>query len=335
MKTLYVIGLAQFLYGLATAKEVINRVVLVEIKEFNPTGGNRPFQETANLMSNLCYYVGLDFSVEHIDDLRYSNSKHERDYVDLGIIARLKDGYPFEKPEILAVQVEHLNLMRPTIKRFFSYEFRKRLDLNMKLLFCKGISSFHTLSLSPIKNRFFHEKEISRNSLELVMDALIKGLIDSGKYDFLIELRKFAKNKVLVIFTLPNHFGGNESFNERLIKLAVEIGNARGIKHFLIKNHPSDGFNFQNLHLDVYQKPENKFFFLNSAGERVFPMEILIHCLGPHLLVGALSTSFFVFSKNQIENPIIVEDKKRRSRRHRNYDLGSAPSSCGASLILI
>ena len=335
MKTLYVIGLAQFLYGLASAKEGINKVVLVEIKEFNPTGGNRPFQETANLMSDLCYYVGLEFSVEHIDDLRSSNSRHEGDYVDLGIIARLKDGYPFNKPEILAVQVEHLNLMRPTVKRFFSYEFRKRLDLNKRLLFCKGISSFYTLSLSPIKNYFFQEKEISRNSLELVIDTLIKGLIDSGKYDFLINLRKLAKNKVLVIFTLPNHFGGNESFNERLIRLAVEIGNGRGIKHFLIKNHPSDAFNFQNLHLDVYQTSENEFFFLNSARQRVFPMEILIHCLGPHLFVGALSTSFFVFSKNQIDNPLIVEDKNRRSSRHRNYDLGSAPSSCGASLMLI
>ena len=335
MKTLYVIGLAQFLYGLAAAKELINTVVLVEINDFNPSGGNRPFQETANLMSELCSYFDLEFKVEHIDVLRNSNSRREGDHVDLAIISRLKDGYPFRKPEILAVQVEHLNLMQPTVKRLFSYEFRKRFDLNKRLLFCKGISSFFTLSLSPRKNYFFQEKEISRNSLEFVIGILIKGLIDSGKYGFLIHLQKFAKSKVLVIFTLPNHFGGNEGFNERLIRLAVEIGNGLGIKHFLIKNHPSDAFNFQHLDLDVYQNPENKFFFLNSARERIFPMEILIHCLGPHLLVGALSTSYFVFSKNQIDHPIIVEDKMRRSRRHRNYDLGSAPGSCGASIVLI
>lgn len=335
MGNLYVIGVAQFLYGVSIANKDIERAYLVKVSGFVPKGGERSFRATVELMKEMCSILDIDFNVLHISDLRQNINQSHSDYVDITIIARLGSANFFNNPTVLALQVEHINLVRPAPIRFYTPSFRKRFDLWYHLIKGRQIKDFYTLS--PISNNsiFYKENVIPRERVRNIGITICEVLRRKNQYKFLSVLKEIEKHPKIVILPLANHFGGSENFNRKLIEWAIDYGRGLGIYYFIVKNHPSDPFDYSKLVPTSKISHNIQLICYSEEIHRTFPLELLVELMGPHMFIGAESTAFFIFHPNQMQSPVAIEERNRRSYRARKYDIGERLELCEAREVYI
>ena len=329
------IGIAQFLYGLSIANEDIEGAYLVEVGGFVPKGGNRSFKATANLMKEMCSILAIDFNVVRISDLKQNVNQSHGDYVDITIIARLGSANFFSNPTVLALQVEHINLVRPALMRFYSSSFRKRFDLWYHLLKGRRIKEFYTLSPINSYSFFYKENVIPREKVRNIGITICEVLRRQNQYKFLSMLKEIEKFPIIVILPLAKHFGGTENFNRKLVEWALDYGREIGIFNYIIKNHPSDPFDYSKLVAPSKISRDTQLICYSEEIQRTFPLELLVELIGPHMFIGAESTAFFIFHPNQLQSPIAIEEQSRRSNRVRNYDIGERLKLCQAREVYI
>jgi hypothetical protein len=320
-KKLYVIGVAQAIYALSVIRKEVEEVVLVSFHGFEGASGARKFAETTRLVSSVCKILGIDFSEMPVDILRKIAPLESNQFVDVGVSIRLGRENRFLNPIHFACQVEHVNIMRPSLLHGINYSLVKRFDLLRKIVLPLGIREFYSLAPRPKIGLILTEKIIDRVDLKLLREEIVLGLRKNRHYYWLKTPPFDKKSKAVIALPFASHFGGSEYINRRIFEIAIERAYSSNTDLLIVKNHPSDEsqyeFFFENLKTQGIQ-----ICFMQSQSHRTFPLELLIECFEGIQFVGAESTAIMTTPYDQIRKPVIVEEVERRSERHRNYDIG-------------
>ena len=294
-------------------------MILVKIKEFSPSGGNRPLFWTEFHLLNLCKALNLSFKTVNLDELKGTSNLGDQDIYDVAVLSRLnaKAGERL----IIAGQVEYVNVMRPSILRGLSYSLLKRAEFVLKMFLPLRIRHFYSLAPKARKGLYFRELSLSKKRMEENRGKIIKYLLSTEikEYAFLKSLKIHSEGKIVVVVCpLAEHFGGTEEFNRNIIQVASrhtqEVG---GI--MVIKNHPSDSRHYFEL-----LEPDYSFHImsLHDPISRTFPMEILVGIFHQWDYFGVDSTFLITSSYLTKSLPILFEDTNRRSKKHFRYDVG-------------
>lgn len=322
MRSIYVIGIAQFIYGLTISPSAITKAYLVRVDNFEPKGGNRSFTITAKLMKDICSILNIDFKIIELKHLPYLNVGTVGDLVDIALLIRLNRNSPFVKPVVLALQVEHVSFMRPSLFGGLDFRIVKRFDLIKNIIWPLKIREFYTLAPTPKRGVVLRERNIDLNILEQIRNRTLSGLKLMPEYRWLNKVPFNDGRKSVIVLPLAIHFGGSQELNLRVLTEANQKAESLQIDTIVIKNHPSDNTDYSTLVGQLDLRCET-LFSMRDEKLRTFPLELLIACFSGCLFVGAESTIMMTSITNSIDRPVIVEDLKRRSKKHRDYDIGA------------
>ncbi len=315
------IGVAQAIYALSVIHKEVEEVVLVSFPGFEGASGARNFAETTRLVSSVCKVLGIDFSEMSVDKLREIAPLEPSQFVDIGVSIRLEKENRFLNPIHFACQVEHVNIMRPSLFRGVNYSLVKRFDLLRKIVLPLGMREFYSLAPKPKCGLILTEKIIDRVELRALREEIVKGLRKNLDYYWLETPPFNKKSKAVIALPFANHFGGSEYINRRIFEIAIERAYISNIDLLIVKNHPSDGSQYE-LFFENLETQGINVCFMQSQSHRIFPLELLLECFEGIQFVGAESTAIMTSPFDQMRKPVIVEEAGRRSKRYRNYDIG-------------
>jgi hypothetical protein len=331
---LWVIGVAQAIYGLALKPNYFDEVVLVRISEFESKSGNRNFQISSQIISQLCEILQVNFSYKELDEVRNIMKSSGNNWVDLAIIYRLRINVKRFPMKVLAYQSEYVHIMRPTIWKCFNFSFIKRIDLLRKIVLPCKIREFYSLAPKGLRNLFFTEYSFPEEEFLKLRSKLAREFVQCESYKFLKRIESCNPKRILLLLPFASHFGGSKEFNKRLLERGLEYATDLGIRSIIIKNHPSDIHDYREF---LSEELLSKFDVLSLNGEieRTYPLEILLGMPIQWAFYGVESTSLLTSGDCWFTKPIVVEELGWRSIRHRNYDLGEIRNLYQANRVFI
>jgi len=315
MSQLFCVDIPQFIYAQGIPGIKFKQIFLVQVAKDEYREGVRPFSQTVSLMTDLCEVLKLDLKVLEISDPQIPSLIQQGDAVDIQIISRLKGFRVPPNVNVLCVQVEHVNLMRPTFIRLLSASFRKRFDLNRRLLWNRNIRNFFTLAPKSLRNIFLEEKLLNHETIREIRAELFLKLSKNPGYEWLNEIRETAKDgSGIVVLLRAEHFGGSIEFNKKILEFVFFDTLADSSKFVIVKNHPSDPFAYSSLGIGG----EN-WIFLDDLKSRFFPIELLVEGLNSYRFIGVESTVYLSLSQF-VEHPtIIAEHENWKPKREIEY----------------
>jgi hypothetical protein len=321
MRNLYTVGIAQVLYALG-ANEFFQQVVFVEIKDFNPApSASRSLKTSIEITRDICGALNKQFKTLSIDEI----SESKDDLVDVAVFTRANREV-FTNSHLLAVQIEHVNIVRPSILRLFSGSFRKRMDFLNRIIIPFRVRKFYSLAKKPKRGIFLKELELDWNEIRAKEKEILNHLRTLRKYDFLRDLELWQMDPVLIVLPMASHFGGNLRYNNQIFHYANELATELGIRKILIKNHPSDSTNYLKEYSLNFNFEKFEIKNLCNELERTLPLELLVHVFSNFMFVAGESTAIYTTRDLQVHSPHILEFVGRRSKWSESYDRGEMRS---------
>ena len=316
------LGIAQAFYSLAIPNVSVSAVRLVKVLEFNPAGGERNFHWTEFHLKNICEALSLKLVVITLDELKCEKTVVENRIYDVGILERLnrKPG----KSIVLAGQVEHISVMRPSVYVGLNHSLLKRYELIRKIFLPLRIRNFYSLSPKGKKGIFFREFALSRKLMDDNRKKIVEFILAKNlpEYSFLARLKALVHDGkcVVIVSLLAEHFGGRKEFNQVILERAVNRARVIG-GILLIKNHPSDSHNYKSI---LNSKDDVTVEVLTDAISRSFPMEILVSIFEKWEFFGTDSTFLVTSAHLATSVPVVFEDTSRRRHSHFLYNVGES-----------
>ena len=315
MNRLFCVDIPQFIYAQGIPGVNFKQIFLVQVAKDELREGVRPFSQTVSLMTYICDVLKLDLTILEIFDPQIPSLIEGGDTVDIQITSRLKDFRVPPGVNVLCVQVEHVNLMRPSFNRLFSASFRKRLDLNRRLLWKKNICSFFTLAPKSLRNIFFEEKSLNHQSIREIRAELFLKLSKNAKYKWLSTIRESGKDSCGIIVLLrAEHFGGSIEFNKKILEFVFNLTVADSSTAVIVKNHPSDPFAYRSLGIS-----RKNWIFLDDLNSRFFPIELLVEGLNSYRFIGVESTVYLSLAPFVGNTTVIAEHENWKPKREIGY----------------
>jgi hypothetical protein len=317
--TLYTIGITQFLCAWGIRKN-IERVVLIEVPVNSFREKTRSFKILKTIMSDCCEVLGTKFEVKSILCLEDKHFKSYEDIVDVAVYSRVQNKRAFIRPIFLAAQVEYVSVLRPSILSIATQAFKKRVILNLKIFIPNKIFEFYSMAPKRKRHLVFQERILDYIYIEFIKSQIIQGLANKRQYSFLRKLSKLNPN--LVCFVLPRM---PKNFEEKISSENLEIFQrvVSEIQNYpnaviVVKNHPQDHRNYQNL----IPNSGVKTIQLNSEIERQFPIEILAGTVQSFRCFGVESTADILLQYTCSVPPIHFVSKQL-SKRYYKFKLGA------------
>jgi len=336
MSTLFVTGVPQLLFALGIPNLKAEKVVLVKPVPDEKRLGVRPFSEVEKLAKLICGELNLEYCSLSLSEFRLiSNDILKKDVVDIQILSQLGTINLMNLPHVLACQVEHVNLTRPNLFRFYRCRsFIKRIDLTRKLLLPNRIRTFYTLAPSRSGWPILREKQLDYGKIMENRNRILSALQNTAEYQFLSDTsRKFHSSRVMVVLTRAKHFGGKDNFNELMFRCLADLVKKYKVEKVLIKNHPSDNYDYSNLAKNYFSVDEILNF--SNLRARSLPLEILSGIFTNFFIAGVESTSS-MFLRSKVCQPTIIFDTKEHHRsKHQKYDSGEIRQQYPHKLILL
>lgn len=336
MSTLFVTGVPQLLFALGIPNLTIKKVALVKPVSDENRLGVRPFSEVEKLTKLICNE--LDFEYVFLNLLEFqtiSTDILEKDVIDLQILSKLGRIKLPSSPNVLACQVEHVNLTRPSIANFCRFRsLVKRIDLTYKLLIPNRIRTFYTLAPKRSGSPFLREKLLDYAKIMESCVRISKALERTEEYQFLGDIgRNFHSSKVMVVLPKAQHFGGESDFNELMFRNLANLAEESNVEKVLIKNHPSDENDYLNLAKKFFLA--NQLVSFSDLHSRSLPLEILSAMLTRYFIAGVESTSSIVLQYNVCQPTIIFDTNEHNGSKHQKYDSGEIRQQYLHRLILL
>jgi hypothetical protein len=322
MQTVFVTGIPIFIYALGIQENQIRHAVLVKILDDNKRDGLRPFNLMAEIFSDCCFALGVTCETLTIDFLNEHPEKFaDGDYIDTQILQRLNDKSLGKRKSILALQAEYVNFMRPSFRNGYSPSLRKRIDFLIKIIIPNRIRKFYSLAPNPKRSIYFKELSIDLSLVKVTLERIFQSLITLPRYGFLRELQnEYGSGKTVVILPFASHFNGTRELNSALFHFIRESIGATSIEKLIVKNHPSDSFDYSELF------PNSELFIgaksIYQDFERTLPLEILVQAFEQFRFIGIESTVNLILRDYVYEPPVIVVSKTQHSEWFQNYTSG-------------
>jgi hypothetical protein len=318
MNELLTIGIPQFIFAHGIPNVKIDSVTLVRILPDEAHAGSRPFSASAEILKDMCTVQGYNFKVKEIKDVHLTGDEY---CVDVQVLGRAHSGTRLNK-NVLCVQAEHVNIMRPS---FLTTNYRsliKRVDLLRRIVVPNRIISFYTLAIPPKRGVLLREKALDHETLRDFRSLLAYRMSELLGYEFLTILKTLGENRTAFFVTLPaKHFGGSSTFVSKIIRIAATEAQMYENAILVIKNHPSDPKNY-SVTIDSTLIKGLQVVFLSKIVERTFPIEIMVEYFKDYRFIGFESTCHLALSRYVITPTIIVDSKLRSTPTHREYDIG-------------
>ncbi len=271
-------------------REKFDRVVLVDIPTDSYRVKTRSISITEKIVRDFCEVLGLSFSTIRLSEIENPLFISRGDVVDIAVYRRVKNRKAFINPIFIAVQVEHISVLRPNIFYLTSPALKKRLSLVWKTFLPNMIFSYYSLAPRAKKHWLFKEKTLNYARIEFIKGQILHGLMKRNEYSFLKQINNL--NPSPVCFFLPTM---SRSFQDPVSKLDIEMFNAvlseiEGSPGttIIVKNHPQDHRNFK-AH---FKSSQNNILFLSTELERQFPLELLSATTLNFRCIGAESTAY-------------------------------------------
>ncbi len=336
MSTLYITGVPQMLFALGIPNLIVEKVVLVKPVPDEKRMGVRPFSEVEKLTRLICKEFNFEYDFLDLSEFRTNSTKIlEHDVLDLQILSQLGRIKLVSSPHILACQVEHVNLTRPSIFNLGRLRsLVKRVDLTYKLLIPNRIRTFYTLSPNRSGWPILREKTLDFEKIMETCVRISKALEQTEEYKFLGEIgSNFRSSRVMFVLPKAQHFGGEGKFNELMFRNLANLAKEIEVNKVVIKNHPSDETDYLNL--------AKKFFLvdqllsLSDLRSRSLPLEILSAIFTSFFIAGVESTSSIVLQYSVSQPTIIFDTYEHNGSKHQKYDSGEIREQYPHRLILL
>lgn len=336
MSILFVTGVPQLLFALGIPKLVAEKVVLVKPVSDEKRLGVRPFSEVEKLTKLICDELDLEFCFISLSEFRLISSDiSKKDVVDIQILSKLSKINLLRSTHVLACQVEHVNLTRPSVFRL--YRFRsliKRIDLTRKLLVPNRIRTFYTLAPSRSGWPILREKQLDYVKIMENRDRIFSALRNTAEYQFLGDAsRNFHSSKVMIVLPKAQHFGEDENFNELMFRYLAGLATKFDVDKVLIKNHPSDDYDYLNLAKKYFSV--HQILTFSDLRARSLPLELLSANFTKFFIAGVESTSSMVLRSKVCQPTIIFDTKEHDRSKHQKYDSGEIRRQYPHKLILL
>lgn len=315
------IDLPQLIYAYGISDVHIEKVYLVQAIQDNYREGNRPFSQTELLFRQICESLKVEAETIYIGEKIDQLMVQPGDILDIQVVVRNPQLKISPLNKILCAQVEHVNLMRPSLLRKWNFGLMKRWDLIRKLLLPSRIRTFYTLAPSPKKGLFFREKKLDQSRITDIRKIIAIEFLK--KNERLKELEEIFNEKNLIFVLLRGkHFGGNAKWNKHIFEIAKAESITVKNSLVVIKNHPSDDLDYSttlnSVGIDAV--------FLNSVFDRFIPMEILVEYGKSYQFIGIDSTVLISLQYSMRVKPIIVDQVGWKNSKELEYELGSIRS---------
>jgi hypothetical protein len=336
MTTLYVTGVPQMLFGLGIPNVIVHEVVLVKPVPDEKRQGVRPFSEVQILTESICSQLNFEYKFLELHEFQAVSSRIlKNDVVDLQILSKLGRVELPNSPHILACQVEHVNLTRPSVFNFGRFRsLVKRFDLTYKLLFPNRIRTFYTLAPKRSGWPILREKQLEYKKIMDNCVRIANSLEQKEEYKFLGDFsRNLYDSKVMVVLPKAQHFGGDETFNELMFRELASLVKEMEVEKVLIKNHPSDESDYLELAKKFFS--EDQIETLADLRSRSLPLEILSARMNRFFIAGVESTSSLALRHSVCHPTIIFDTKEHNGSKHQKYDSGEIREQYLHKLILL
>lgn len=336
VSTLFVTGIPQLLFALGIPNLKAEKVVLVKPVPDEKRLGVRPFSEVEKLAKLICDELNFEYCFLSLSEFQLiSNDIQKKDVLDIQILSQLGKINLVNLPHILACQVEHVNLTRPSV--FKLYRFRsliKRIDLTRKLLLPNRIRTFYTLASNRSGWPILREKQLDYGKIMENRSHILSALWNTADYQFLIDIsRKFHSSRVMVVLPKAKHFGVEDNFNELMFRCLADLATKYEVEKVLIKNHPSDDYDYFNLAKNYLSADQILSF--SDLHARSLPLEILSAIFTNFFIAGVESTSSMVLRSEVCQPTIIFDTKEHYRSKHQKYDSGEIRQQYPHKLILL
>lgn len=324
------------LFGLGIPNLDVDKVVLVKPVPDEKRQGVRPFSEVAILAESICSQLNFEYKFLELQEFYALSSRIlKNDVVDLQILSKLGRMKFRSSPQILACQVEHVNLTRPSIFNFSRFRsLVKRFDLTYKLLLPNRIRTFYTLAPKKSGWPILIEKQLDYKRMMDNCVRIANSLEQKEEYKFLSNFNYSHHNsKIMVVLPKAQHFGGDVTFNELMFRNLARIAKEMEVEKVLIKNHPSD----ENDYFELAKKyfSEDQIETLADLRSRSLPLEILSAKMNRFFIAGVESTSALALRNNVCHPTIIFDTNQHHGSKHQKYDSGEIREQYPHELILL
>ncbi len=324
------------IFGLGIPNLIVDKIVLVKPVPDEKRQGVRPFSEVALLTESICSQLNFEYKFLELDEF-HAISPHilKNDVVDLQILSKLGRIKLRNSPHILACQVEHVNLTRPSIFNFGRFRsLVKRFDLTYKLLLPNRIRTFYTLAPKRSGWPVLNEKQLEYKKMMDHCARIADALEQKEEYRFLSDFNhNLRDSKVMVVLPKAQHFGGDSTFNELMFRELARLAKEMEVEKVLIKNHPSDESDYLELAKKFFSVDQIE--TLADLRSRSLPLEILSAKMNRFFIAGVESTSSLALRHSVCHPTIIFDTNEHNGSKHQKYDSGEIREQYLHKLILL
>lgn len=324
------------IFGLGIPNLQVRKIVLVKPVPDEKRQGVRPFSEVAMLTESICSQLNFEYEFLELYEFHAISPRIlKNDVVDLQILSKLGKIELGNSPHILACQVEHVNLTRPSIFNFGRFRsLVKRFDLTVKLLFPNRIRTFYTLAPNGSGWPILIEKQIDYKKMMDNCALIANSLEQKEEYRFLRNFNHNLHNsKVMVVLPKAQHFGGDITFNELMFRKLAGLAKEMEVEKVLIKNHPSDENDYFELATKFFS--EDQIESLADLRARSLPLEILSAKMNRFFIAGVESTSSLALRHSVCHPTFIFDTSEHNGSKHQKYDSGEIREQYLHELILL
>lgn len=321
MSKLFVIDLPQLIYAYGIPNVNIEKIYLVQARRDESREGIRPFAQTEKLFHCICDSLNVNREVIYAGSALVQSIVEFDDIIDIQVVVMNPHLRTTRKNKILCVQVEHVNLVRPSILNRWNFGLVLRFDLVRKLLLPARIQTFYTLSPKPKKGLLLHEKGLDYQQLAEMRKRIANNLAKNSRRlnDLKLEL---AEKNLIIVLLKAKHYGGGLFWNKGIFEIAEKESGKCENSLIVIKNHPSDDEDYSNSLVS----DKHEVLYLNELSDRFIPIEILVEYAKSYQFVGTDSTVMLSLQQSTRTKPIIVDLDGWKTRREIAYEYGSIRS---------
>ncbi len=321
MSKLFVIDLPQLIYAYGIPNVSIEKIYLVQPRLDESREGIRPFALTEKLFHHICDSLNVNREVIYTGSVLAQSTVELDDILDIHVVVRNPHLRISRNNRILCAQVEHVNLVRPSILGRWNFGLVLRLDLVRKLLLPARIQTFYTLSPKPKKGLLLHEKGLDHQRVAEIRKSIANNLAQNIKRLNELKLELSEKNLIIVLLK-AKHYGGGLFWNKGIFEIAKKETGKSENSLIVIKNHPSDDEDYSySLVSD-----EHDVLYLHELTDRFIPIEILVEYAKSYQFVGTDSTVMLSLQHFMRAKPVIVDLDGWKTRREIAYEYGSIRS---------
>jgi hypothetical protein len=321
MSKLFVIDLPQLIYAYGIPNVTIKKIYLVQARHDESREGIRPFALTEELFHHICDSLKVDREVISAGSVIAQSIVEPGDILDIQVVVKNNHLRISRKNKILCAQVEHVNLVRPSILKRWNFGLVLRLDLVRKFLFPARIQTFYTLSPEPKRGFILHEKGLDHHQVAEIRKRIANDLAENINRMNELKLELSEMNLIIVLLK-AKHYGGGLFWNKGIFEIAKKESGKCENSMIVIKNHPSDDEDYSKSLVSDKQDV----LYLSALEDRFIPIEILVEYAKSYQFVGTDSTVMLSLQHFMRTKPIIVDLKGWKTRREIAYEYGSIRS---------